>query len=126
MTTSVSPGNVRSFAKYVQELADLWKPHKEAIKDAKDEDHDNFPRFGKAEGAEAGKQDYVTKLGKWEISVVALHDVLVGLKEAMDKIADQYESVEGLNDASSESVKSTLETEMAPEPATGTPPSSAA
>jgi hypothetical protein len=106
MATTVNPGNVREFAKFVGELAEEWKMRAEAVKSSKTDGGGDqytpatFPTFGKLpEHSDSGKQKYEQNVDAWTTSTQALLDALNGLKEACNKVADQYDTAEERNSA---------------------------
>jgi hypothetical protein len=106
MATTVNPGNVREFAKFVGELAEEWKYRAEAVKNSKTDGGGSqyapatFPTFGKLpDSSDQGKQLYQTNVDAWTTSTQALLDALNGLKEACEKVAKQYDTAEERNSA---------------------------
>lgn len=123
--TSVSPGNVRQFAKFVEELAEEWKSQKEAIKNSKTHGEATrsrdatFPEFGELDESSRAKSRYEDNVDKWTDTAETFLDVLNGLKDACNKIADEYESSEERANADVTRIQSLLGDEM-PETDTNT------
>jgi len=118
MTVSVSPGNVRQFARFVGELAEEWKFQKEAIENSKTHGQATrsrdatFPDFGELDDSDRAKRLYEENVDKWVEAAQTFYEVLEGLKDACNKIADEYESSEERANADVTRIQSLLGDEM--------------
>jgi hypothetical protein len=128
MATTVKPGNVREFAKFVGELAEEWKIRADAVKNSKSDGAGDqytpatFPTFGELpDASDTAKTNYEKNVDAWGTTTKALLDALEGLRDACNKVADQYDTAEERNSADVNKIQSLLNEEM-PKPSTQTPP----
>lgn len=124
MATTVNPGNVREFAKFVGELAEEWKIRADAVKNSKSDGAGDqytpatFPTFGELpDASDAAKTKYEQNVDAWATTTKALLDALEGLRDACNKVADQYDTAEERNSADVGKIQGLLNQEM-PKPST--------
>lgn len=118
----VRPGELRKFADYVKDLLKELEPLQKALADSQNEpEWSNYPEFGDMTNAATVKGGYDKGLGEMVTSYKTLYDMLQGIVDGSNKIADNYDSAEALNSANVDKVKNLLDGEIAPT-TPGTPP----
>jgi len=108
-TTAVDPGNLESFAKFIDELADGWNdPNGYAITMDRQAPGDRWVKLGTFPAAAQLDQAYQTAHGGMQAAAANLYTLLTGLAEATRKVAENYRNSEQLAGASVQEVESLL------------------
>lgn len=117
-STEVSPANLESFAKYLDDLASNWADdgdsgYAKKLNDSTDGD-DDWPKFGTFEVATTLASSYSETHGSMMTTAGQIHACLTGLATATRKIAENYKNAEALNGASVDKVEGLLDEHVDP------------
>lgn len=109
-STEVSPANLESFAKYLDDLGANWADEDGYAKKMNDQEDgsDDWPKFGTFTGATELGSSYSTAHGNMMTTAGQIHACLTGLATATRKIAENYKNAEALSGASVDKVEQLL------------------